>query len=264
MLVVSKAATLVLAPEAMPVSAWTPFAYLWQDALTVLAFWLIDRALLPPAGAWILYALVSIYAAINVPIAAVLSTPLTVGMIRATGGALADSIAHHVNVRNVAGLCVPLTAAVMVPLALSRTRFRVRRSWVAALAVVAALGPIASARIDTRLRHRNVFGALAASMIPRVGSGGTTADWRATPFGSGDGDDLSRLKGIAARRNVIVVVLESTASRYLRAWGAADDPMPTLTALARKAIVADRAYVVYPESVKGLVHDALLPLHGAR
>ena len=131
-------------------------------------------------------------------------------------------------------------------------RFRVRRSWVAALAVVAALGPIASARIDTRLRHRNAFGALAASMIPRVGSGGTTADWRATPFGPWDGDGLSRLKGIAARRNVIVVVLESTASRYLRAWGAADDPMPTLTALARKAVVADRAYVVYPESVKGL------------
>ena len=53
-------------------------------------------------------------------------------------------------------------------------------------------------------------------------------------------------------RNVLLVVLESTGSRHLKTYGAAQDPMPNLTALARRALVVDRAYAVYPESVKGL------------
>lgn len=60
------------------------------------------------------------------------------------------------------------------------------------------------------------------------------------------------LHGAARGRNVVLVVLESTAAQYLKIYGAADDPMPTLTSLARHSLVVDAAYAAYPESVKGL------------
>ena len=53
-------------------------------------------------------------------------------------------------------------------------------------------------------------------------------------------------------RSVLLVVLESTAARHMRFYGAATDPTPNLTALARRSIVFERAYAVYPESIKGL------------
>jgi arylsulfatase A-like enzyme len=53
--------------------------------------------------------------------------------------------------------------------------------------------------------------------------------------------------------NVLLIVLESTGARYLRAYGATEDPTPNLTGLAQRSIVFDNAYAVYPESVKGLV-----------
>jgi len=238
--------------EAIPLSPWTPFAYLWQDALVVLAFVLADAMLRWSAVAWALYAAVVVYAAINVPIAAVLSTPLTLTLIRASGGALADSIAHYVTTPNMIGVCVPLTIAILAPFLLRRARFRLRLASIAALAVVAAVGPAATARVETRGLHRNAIGALVASATPRVGATDDTADWRASPFESTSSDDLSSLKGSARGRNVVVIVLESTAARYLRPYGAAEDPMPALTALTKEGIVFDRAYAVYPESVKGL------------
>ncbi|HEY7499867.1 MAG TPA: sulfatase [Vicinamibacterales bacterium] len=251
-LVASKAATIALVREGVPISPWMPIAYFWQDALVVLAFLLLDALILPAFAAWLFYAAVASYAAINVPVAAVLSSPLTITLMRASGAALSDSIAHYVNARNVVGLCVPLAVAIAAPFLLRRAALRVRPAWIGALAAAAALGPVATARIETRGFHRNAIGALIASAVPRVGSVEATADWRASPFASAPAGDLSRLKGIAKGRNVVVVILESTAARYLRAYGAAEDPMPTLTALSREAIVFDRAYAVYPESVKGL------------
>jgi phosphoglycerol transferase MdoB-like AlkP superfamily enzyme len=77
-------------------------------------------------------------------------------------------------------------------------------------------------------------------------------EWRRSPFGSHAGEDLSRFRGIAKGRNVLLVVLESTAARYLGLYGAPRDPMPGLSALAAQSIVVDPAYAAYPESVKGL------------
>lgn len=51
---------------------------------------------------------------------------------------------------------------------------------------------------------------------------------------------------------MVLVSLESTAASYLRPFGAADDPMPHLTELARQSILFENAYAVYPESIKGL------------
>jgi len=78
-------------------------------------------------------------------------------------------------------------------------------------------------------------------------------DWRLSPLGgAGAGEDLSRWRGRAAGRNVVLVLLESAGARYLEPYGASRDPMPNLSELARTSIIFDSAYAVYPESIKEL------------
>src|SRR5205807_2362208 len=43
-----------------------------------------------------------------------------------------------------------------------------------------------------------------------------------------------------------------TAARYLRPYGATEDPMPNLTRLARRSVLFENAYAVYPESIRSL------------
>jgi arylsulfatase A-like enzyme len=83
------------------------------------------------------------------------------------------------------------------------------------------------------------------------------ADWRVSPFadptsGAAPAGPLSRFRGSAKGFNVIVVILESTAAQYLMPYGgvdhASDDPMPTVTALANRAILFENAYVTYPRA----------------
>src|SRR5947207_5667975 len=80
--VLAKAA--MLAGHHVPLSWWSPVAYLWQDAIVVLAFAAVEFSL---AGrrriVWAAYTGLVLYAAINVPIARALSTPLTRPMLRA-------------------------------------------------------------------------------------------------------------------------------------------------------------------------------------
>src|SRR6185295_13176655 len=77
----------------VPLSWWSPIAYCWQDALVVLVFAAIDRSL---GGreriAWAAYAVLALYAVLNIPVVRALSTPLTAAMWRAARGPLADSI----------------------------------------------------------------------------------------------------------------------------------------------------------------------------
>src|SRR5262249_15158676 len=91
-----------------------------------------------------------------------------------------------------------------------------------------------------------------ASMMPRVSARSADADWRSRGFDRTRRDDLSRFRGAAAGRHVIVVGLESTAARYLGTYGATPEVMPNLSALARSAIVFANAYAASPESIKGL------------
>jgi len=86
----------------LPISAWSPIAYVWQDALVVLAFaamdaWLAERT----RAAWSAYAVLAFYAAANIPVVRVLSTPLTASMLRAARGTLADSIWLYATSMNV-------------------------------------------------------------------------------------------------------------------------------------------------------------------
>jgi arylsulfatase A-like enzyme len=123
------------------------------------------------------------------------------------------------------------------------------------------LGPGSVSRVDTRGLERNSLAALIRTSRARVTAASAEGDWRASPLG-GDADlpprfderseNLGSLRGVAAGRNVLMVVLESTGARYLKPYGAAEDPTPNLSSLAEQSIVFDNAYAVYPESIKGL------------
>ncbi len=256
-LAVAKTITLIALGDGVGWSPWFPIVYYWQDVLVALAFGLADRVIGRPSIAWALYAAIAIYAAINVPIAAVLSSPLTPALVRASGGALSDSIRHYLTPFNVAGLALPLAAAALGPWLLGRRLATVSATgWAVATAAavgVVCLGPFATARTETRGLHRNAIGAFLETSVARVAPVRHDVDWRASPFpGASAGEPLDRLAGAARGRNVVVVALESTAARYLGLHGGSPDPAPRLSALARDAIVVDRAYAVYPESIKGL------------
>jgi phosphoglycerol transferase MdoB-like AlkP superfamily enzyme len=118
---------------------------------------------------------------------------------------------------------------------------------------IVAVGPVAVSKVETVGMHRNAFGALIPPRLPMYSGKPGSADWRTSPFPSAIATaKTSQYHGAAAGRNVVVVLLESTASRYLRLYGAAEDPTPNLTMLGTQSLVFDNAYSVYPESIRGL------------
>jgi arylsulfatase A-like enzyme len=255
--VLAAAHGLMLLGREVPLSAWTPLAYLWQDALVALAFAVVDRATGRPRALWVLYALAVGYAALNVAVVRVLPSPLTPAMLRAARGTLADSVLVYVTPANVA-LCAAVAGlGVALPFVLRRVDWR-RFGPVAFVLAAAcvAVGPLASARLETGGAHRNAFAALLPASLPASPPAGrsldATADFRASPFAAAESLDLGWLRGAAAGRNVVLVILESAGARYLRPYGATEDAMPNLMRLAERAVRFERAYAVYPESIKGL------------
>ncbi|MFI5179135.1 MAG: sulfatase [Vicinamibacterales bacterium] len=246
------AKALMLAGQPVPHSVWAIPALVWQDVAVAVAFWAIDRATGRSRWMWLAYAVVVIAAAIDAPIARVLGSPLTVPMLRAAGGPLGDSIHHEATVANLAAIAVVLALGTWLPCALGRVANRGRVIVAVAGMALALAGPVARRDVDIRGLDRNAVTAILATATPRVTGVAAEADWRAGLTEDAAGEDLSRWSRTAAGRNVVVVVLESTAAGYLGAYGAALDPMPRLTALAGHAIVFDHAYTVYPESIKGL------------
>jgi arylsulfatase A-like enzyme len=241
---------LTLAGRDLPFSPWAPLAYVWQDIAVALLFGIVDAAVGRPAVGRLLYAAAVTYIAINVPVTLVLSSPLTLPMIRAARGPLADSLTSQLTLINLASVAAVLAAGACFPLIVKR--LGVSRAVVAIAVVLAALGPIAVARTETAGLHRNAFGALAGVSVPPSAIASDGQDWRHSPFQAEGATDLNRYTGIARGRNVLLVALESTAARYLGLYGASTDPMPTLTALSQQALVVNSAYAVYPESIKGL------------
>lgn len=245
-LVFALAKAAVVCGHTLTPSVWTPVAYFWQDALAALLFAAFEWKAPKPLATAVYWVLV-VYAAVNIPVGRALSTPLTVPMLRAAGGPLADSFRLYLTWSNVSLMLATVGAAALLP------KLRNIRAWVAAWVALAALGPAASARVETLGLERNVVAAVVRSALPRSSpSCGGAADRRASRFPGAPAQDLSDLRGIAQGRNVILVSLESTAAQYLRLYGGEYDLMPHLTALAGNAVVFDNAYAVYPESIKGL------------
>ncbi len=256
LLVLLVAKLAILSGHTLAWSFWTPAAYLWQDVLVALFFAALDLAAqrigLTTRVTWSIYWALAIYAAINIPVGRVVSTPLTWPMLRAARGPLADSILLYITWTNSLLVLLTLALAALLPFVLQSVPRRFLMMVAAGALAIAALGPMASARVETLGLDRNVFVALISSVLPRVHSGPAAGDWRMSRFSHGPSDDLSKLRGIARGRNVVLVSLESTAAQYLSLYGGEYEVMPNLSALARNALVFDNAYAVYPESIKGL------------
>lgn len=249
------AKVLILAERDVPRSAWTPLVFLWQDALIVLLFATVDHAIRRKSSlGWCLYGLISLYTAVNVPIACLLATPLTWPMLRAARDTLADSIVLYITATNLLRMAVVIGAAISLPFILRRLRNRIPRRWqlagVVGAAICLPLGPLATSQVLTQGLHRNVLTVLVTTALPRIAALDLREEWRICPFGARRSEDLSRFRGCAAGRNVVLIHLESTAARYLALYGAREDPMPNLTALSRQAIRFENAYAVYPETIK--------------
>ena len=284
-LVLAKTMLLVRQPGAF--TAWAPIAYFSQDVLVATMAWAVDAVLRRPRAGWIVYGAAVLYVAVNVPVALVLGSPLTLPMMRATGGALSDSIVYYATWDNAARMAAVVLVGALLPRAFrwrggpngppvtpdlkvqgsgcaepAPPDLKVQGSGyprpatvlAAALAIAfIALGPFASARVDTAGRDRNAFTALLPIALPSASASSATADWRASPFpATTSANHLARYRASAKGMNVLVVILESTAARYLRPYGAERDPMPNLTKLSERAVLVENAYSVYPESIKGL------------
>jgi phosphoglycerol transferase MdoB-like AlkP superfamily enzyme len=236
-------------------SGWMPIAYVWQDLLVVGLYALLDWISRRDWLNWTVYSAIVVYVAINVPIVRVLSTPLTAPMLRATSGTLADSILYYVSWPNVLCVAGVIAVGIALPLLLGRLRIapRVKLAAVLSLMLIVALGPMASAQVATQGLHRNALVAMLTTVLPRIAAVDHAGDWQRSPFGVQESQDLTPLHGAARNRNVVIIHLESTAARYLRSYGAVEDPMPNLTVLAREALLFENAYTVYPETIKSLV-----------
>lgn len=249
------AKTLILTSIGLPFAAADVLAFFWQDIATAAIVGVTLAGLRPRAVAPALCGAVIAYVAVGVPIAAVLGSPLTWTMLRAARGALSDSIRHHLTLQNL-GLILAVCGAGLLGMRIAgalTNRLRVTAGTL--LLGAMAMGIWASPRVDTIGLDRNALTAL----LPRariVGAASADAAARRSPFpephDQATGIDLASYLGAARGMNVLLIVLESTGAQYLKAYGAPDDPMPTVTGLATHALVYDRAYAAYPESVKGL------------
>jgi glucan phosphoethanolaminetransferase (alkaline phosphatase superfamily) len=254
---------LVLASRHLALSWWTPIAYFWHDAVVALVFTAIEAAMTTRrapgtkttsaaarAGLlWTLYAVITAYVVLNVPVMRVLATPMTWPMWRAARGPLADSIRRYATIEMILLCSLVIVVAGVAPILFRRVG---RLALVAGSIPLIVLGPTAAARIDTQGFDRNAWTALVGPVLRRANSSAAHGGWSATGFERAAGEDLSFLRGAAAGRHVVLVSLESTAAQHLGLYGADRDPMPNLTALARQAIVFDHAYTAYPESINGL------------
>ncbi len=247
--------------HAAPLSVLAPVAYIWQDMAAALAFAALDNGLEKVGAttriAWWIYWAAAIYAAINVPVGRVVFTPLTRPMLRPARGPLADSILEYVTVSNILLMIAVLALAAVLPRLLRKMPRQLKSMTVVCAMLVVLVGPTAGRRVDTRGMDRNVITALLGRGLPQAAGPTGTSDWRESRFPTGSGtQNLAQFAGSAAELNVVMISLESTAAQYLSLYGAPDegrgDPMPNLSILARRALVFENAYAVYPESIKGL------------
>src|SRR5687768_1323631 len=100
-------------------TAATAIAYVWQDVLVALLFgavaWTVGKTRARLQVTWLVYWALVLYTALNIPIAIVLSTPLTWSMLRATSGTLADSILLYVTPSNALVVLLAVVIAGVLP-----------------------------------------------------------------------------------------------------------------------------------------------------
>ena len=164
--------------------AWSPSVmavYLWQDAVVALlfaAFGLVARARL----SWALYGIAVVYTALNVPLVRVLSTPMTCRMFGATRGALLDSIRHYATSKPPLHLAWSCCGRGVSPV-FRRLQARALLILGALGILLAGVGRIAAATVETRGLNRNALFALVESALPRVRPAYAEGNWRRALLG---------------------------------------------------------------------------------
>jgi len=144
----------------------------------------------------------------------------------AARGPLRDSITHYFTVPYLGVIALVLVAGIVYsshpwPAEVSKHTSIVG---IAALAVV-AIGPYAVTHVDSAAWNRNAFWRSLAGRtldeprqaMPAVGG---ISPFESEPANRPVAIPWDRLRG----RNVILILLESTAARYLKPYGAAEDP----------------------------------------
>ena len=244
-------------------SPWSAVAFTWQEALIGLGVAGLDGL---ARSRWrvpvrmtnvvtVVYWIIAAWAAINIPVGRALGTPLTLPMLQATRGALADSLRLHVTPANVLLMTGGIASAAWLPRALSRLPQKPQGLIVGAGIALSAIGPWSVSHADANGLDRSDVMAFAESLRPHVTAAIGRRDWRRSPFPSvpsAAANDLAALHGAAHGRNIVIVSLESTAAQYLPMYGGGDDVTPTLAALSRNGVVFEHTYAAYPESIKGL------------
>jgi arylsulfatase A-like enzyme len=216
------------------------FVLLWQDALIAIAVALISRLSKPLA--WTLYSIASIHFAISMPLMRLMATPLTAPLLRAGSGTLADSMTHCLDALNLSLLGGTLLLAGILPFLLGRFPLHFKPRLVFTIAIGILAGFCLTSSSDLQGLHRNSLFALVRSFNTQSVIS-VSAKHNSTP---------SPLHGQLAGANVLLIALESTGAKHLSTYGAATDPMPFLSQLAREGVVFENAYAAYPESIKGL------------
>ena len=258
LLVLLAAKALSLAGHSVPTSMMAAVALTWQDVLVAGIFALVITIVRRAWVKWLLFGVAVTYTALNLAVIRVLSSPLTLQMLKAARGALSDSIVHYLRFDVLAPVIGLVAGAALLAFALRNVTLT-RRACVglscAGLAWVIA-GPYATSKVDIRGMERNSIMALVSSTLPRIRAAESTdqgRNWRQSPTGlERDVEDLSWLRGIARNRNIILVMLESAGAEYLHSYGSQKNPMPFLDGLSKNAVVFENAYAVYPESIKTL------------
>jgi hypothetical protein len=113
-----------------------------------------------------LYGTLVSYAAMNVPLARLTSSPLTVQMFRATGSALTDSIAHHLTPVNIFLIALLGVVATGLPFVMNRVPSRMRSSllvWAILLGVIGCCSPPRDGHFPERVQHVGALGLAACS-----------------------------------------------------------------------------------------------------
>ncbi|MBK8101360.1 MAG: sulfatase-like hydrolase/transferase [Planctomycetes bacterium] len=243
-LLVAKAAALLHVPP--PPIAELPLVL--ADDVVVALVLVALAPWLPRVCMRILFAVLVAWTAANAALVVAIGRPLALPMLQGADEAMGDSMRHYLRIEilwpAVLVLAIGGVALLRVgsPGAVSHRRCRFAIALAAAsLAAWWWLPPPASPA------HRNALLELIRSAMPRSlpDAAPPLAPVTSAP------SPLSPLRGAARSRSVVFVVLESAAPRFLRSYGADQDPMPFLTGLAADSLLATDAYCVYPESILG-------------
>lgn len=255
-----------------------------EDILAAAVFGLLATAALRSTARWprahrltwwgviALGAVAAAYAFVNVGIFQAVGHPLSARMLTLARrfGDLRSSITAHADV----GLAIATVAAALAMFVAGHRRVRgegaprgpavvvlmiVAAAWVGCgLALRARAEPDSWYRIAGQSPHRVMLGSVASWAL---------SDGRLNVVGPFPAEYLDDFKPAVERRrpalpqfsrpprNIIVVVLESTAARYLSLYGSPYDTTPNLVAESHHALVFDRFYANV-----GYTYRSMVPL----